>query len=276
MLQYELDDMFDVTLRDGGGPAVLGIIRKFLDDIFDAAEQRDIRMMKPSDTAYPTIIRGLHQYICFALYYLPVQKASGYDLDHYRRQVRACIVAMVQQSEDNNRYAEEMAGYPRIGLPGLFLKWVRTVGGDHIAVTLFASSFMCTLSPGKDVFPTAELKYMAQDCATHISVLGRIGNDRGSRARDVKERNVNTVHFPEFLGKSEGEVLGEIERIEEYERELKDVSLRKLRVRAREVMGEHKGDVCVNVLEMLSKVTDVYTALYGYKDLGQTRDVTVL
>lgn len=263
--------MFDVTLRDGGGPAVLGIIREFLDNIFDAVEQQDIRMMKLSATAYPTIITALHRYICFAVYYPSVQKASGYDLAHYRRQLKACILAMVQQGEDNYRYAEEMGGYPCTGLPGSFLKWVRTVGADHIAASLFASSFICTLSPGKDAFPTAELKYMAQDCATHISVLGRIGNDRGSRARDVHERNVNTVHFPEFLGMSEGETLTEIERIEEYERELKDVSLRKLRERAREVMGKRKGDVCVNVLEMLSKVTDVYTALYAYKDLGQAR-----
>ena len=88
LLQYEVDDMFDVTLRDGGGLAVLGIMWKFLDGVFDAIEQRDIRMMKFSDTDHHPSLAQVYLF----RFLLPVRakKASGYDLGHYRRQVKAC------------------------------------------------------------------------------------------------------------------------------------------------------------------------------------------
>ena len=260
-----------MTLRDQG-PEVHSILRTFLDDIFNALnEGRDVRDFERFETSYPEIFRDLHKYICFIVYYPAVQEASDYDQGHSRRELRACLVSMTQQNEDGIRYAAQAPGKRRLNVPASYMKWVRTAASEHIAALAFGSSFICNLSRGTDVFQTPELKYIAQDCLTYNAVLARIWNDWSSMHRDLTEFNINTVHFPEFSGLDETQIRGEIERIADYEREMMMISLRELRERAKKVLGERKGDACVDAFELFFRASEVYTAIYLYKDLGAAK-----
>jgi len=258
-------------LRDEG-LEVHSILRMFLDEIFDALnEGKDVRDFEQFETCYPAIFRDLHKYICFAVYYPSVQEASDYDQDHSRRELKACLVAMTQQNEDGIRYAAQPPGKERLNVPASYMKWVRTLGSEHIAALSVGSSFICNLSREIDVFQTPELKYIAQDCLTHLAVLARIWNDWSSMHRDIAEFNINTVHFPEFAGLDETQIRGEIDGIAEYEQKLMNISLQDLRKRAKKLVGERKGDACVDAFELLFRGIEGYTAIYRYKDLGTAK-----
>jgi len=271
VLLFEIDEFYDLTLRDEG-PEVHSILRTFLDDVFDALnEGKDVRDIESFETPYPAIFRDLHKYICYGVYYPAMQEASEYDQGHSRRELKACLVAMTQQNEDGIRYAAQTPGKRRLNVPASYMKWVRTVGSEHIAALTVGSSFICNLSRETDVFQTPELKYIAQDCLTHIAVLARIWNDWSSMHRDITEFNINTVHFPEFSGLDETQIRGEIERIADYERKMMIISLRELRERAKKVVGERKGDACVDAFELFFRASEAYTAIYLYKDLGAAK-----
>ena len=270
-MQFEIDEFYDLTLRDEG-PEVHSSLRRFLDDIFDALnEGKDVRDFERFATSYPAIFRDLHKYICFAVYYPAMQEASDYDQGHSRRELKACLVSMTQQNEDGIRYAAQTPGKRRLNVPASYMKWVRTVGSEHIAALTVGSSFICNLSRKTDVFQTPELKYIAQDCLTHIAVLARIWNDWSSMHRDITEFNINTVHFPEFSGLDEKQIKSEIERIAGYERKMMVISLQELRERAKKVVGERKGDACVDAFELFFRASEAYTAIYLYKDLGAAK-----
>jgi len=48
------------------------------------------------------------------------------------------------------------------------------------------------------------------------------------------------------------------------------ISLRELQERVKKVVGDRKGDACIDVFELFFKASEVYTAifLYNLKDLG--------
>jgi len=260
-----------LSLREEG-PEAHSILRTFLDDIFDALKEgKDVRDFERFGTSYPAIFRDLHKYICFAVYYPAVQEASDYDQGHSRRELKSCLVAMAQQNEDGIRHAVQTAGKRRLNVPESYMKWVRTVGSEHVGALAVGSSFICNLSRGTDVFRTPELKFIAQDCLMHNAVLARIWNDWSSMRRDITEFNINTVHFPEFSGLDETQIRSEIERIADYEREIMVISLGELRERAKKDVGERKGDACVDRFELFFRGSEAYTVIYGYKDLGAAK-----
>ena len=272
-MQYEIDEFYDLTLRDGGSE-VHSILRTFLDDIFDALnEGKDVRDIERFGTSYPAIFRDLHKYICFAVYYPSVQKASDYDQGHSRRELKACLVAMTQQNEGGIRYAAQSPGKRCLSVPASYMKWVRTVGSETVGAATIGSAFICNLSRSRDtdIFQTSQLKFIAQDCVTHIGVLARIWNDWSSMHRDIAEFNINTVHFPEFSGLDETQIRGGIERITDYERKMMIISLQELRERAKKVVGERKGDACVDAFELFFRASEAYNAIFMYKDLGAAK-----
>ena len=263
-----MDEFFDSMVQDQG-TAPLPTLRKALDDIFDALNlEQDIVDFDCGDGPYSGMVRYMHKYICFIVNYPTAQRASYYDKMHLRRELKAYLLSMVQQTEDNTYYAAQTSWETFVLPAASYLKWVRTLGSEHISGFCAASLFINHLSPDHDVLPTPELKYIAQDCITHMCVLCRIWNDWGSMKRDIAERNIGGMNFPEFAGMTELEIKGQMRRISDYERRCLHASLAELRAKARETMGEGPGDKWTDSLDLFFRGAEVYNAIYELKDIS--------
>ncbi len=127
------------------------------------------------------------------------------------------------------------------------------------------------LSDGEDVFPTAELKYYSARANRHLSTLCRMENDYGSVTRDRRERNVNSVDFPEFCpgkdGISEAEQKTQLLRLAQYERESYQDTL--CRIEAL-VANNTKATRKMQLLRVMTNVTDSWGQMYVFRDLGRS------
>jgi len=268
ILQFQVDEFFDSMVQDEG-TAALPVLRQALDDIFGMLSLgKDISSMDLGDGPYSNMVRYMHKYIHFIVNYPTSQNASYYDKSHLRRELKAYLLSMIQQTENNTTYAAQTSWETFLTPASSYLKWVRTIGSEHISGFCASSLFICHLSHGIDVFPTPELKFIAQDCITHMCVLCRIWNDWGSMRRDIAERNVNGMNFPEFTGMNEDEIKAEMRRISEYERRCLHASLDYLRERAKELMGDVKGDSWADAFGLFFRGAEVYNAIYEFKDIS--------
>ena len=252
------------------GLAPLPFVRQTVDALFDALDQQiDITNMKLPDSPYPTILRYLREFITFLAYHPVLEKASPYDRAYHRREFKAYLLAMITQVEESVRYAAQLPSNPVYNPPSSYMKWVRTISAEHVAAFNCCSMYLCYLSPGAtDLFPTPELKFIAQDCLTHLSTLCRMWNDHGSIQRDMADVNINSVHYPEFAGLSEDEAKGQLRRLAAYEKKKMDDSLRELRTRAKEVMGPRKGEAVVNQYMFFFRGSESYNAIYEFKTVS--------
>lgn len=269
--QFQVDEFFDSLVRDAK-PVALPSLRRVLDDIFDALDQgQDITNMEIADTPYPTIARYLHKYISFIVYYPTAQRASPYDKAHSRRELKAYLLGMMKQTEDSTHYAAQTSWDTYLNPSSSFFKWIRTLSSEHVSGMTSCCFLVNHLSTDTDVFATPELNFIAQDCVTHISVLCRIWNDWGSKTRDIAERNINSMNFPEFSGMNEQQAKAELRRISDFERNTMHAKLKELRRRAREVMGIRKGDASVDGLELFIRGCESYNAIYEFRDISAWR-----
>ncbi|KAJ5663603.1 hypothetical protein N7507_004334 [Penicillium longicatenatum] len=137
--------------------------------------------------------------------------------DHLRRRVRhelyIFLLAHVTQGEDNVRLAksdmEQQTSYA-FASTGTYYDWVRTTSADHTSCPYSFEFFRCLVSSsackGVDCFSGARAQYLAQDVCRHLATMCRQHNDYGSIVRDRKEKNLNSINFPEFhLLETEGE-----------------------------------------------------------------------
>ncbi|KAF7375157.1 Ent-kaurene synthase [Mycena sanguinolenta] len=79
-----------------------------------------------------------------------------------------------------------------------------------------------------------------------MAVLCRIWNDWGSKKRDIAERNISGMNFPEFAEMTEEQVKAQMRRISDYELRCFHASLADLRQAAKEVMGEAKDSLALS------------------------------
>ncbi|KAG8630148.1 hypothetical protein KVT40_001767 [Elsinoe batatas] len=150
----------------------------------------------------PEMSAGLIRFITFILKYPSVSNAHPTSRSELHRELRAFLHAHCDQSDENRRFAAQ-ENWDELHSPSQTLfQYVRTTGGDHVACAYSLSFMLCLISSyivdGGEVFRTAEEKYLAAAAARHLTTMCRISNDYGSLARDTAERNVNSMHFPEF------------------------------------------------------------------------------
>ncbi|KAJ7844422.1 Ent-kaurene synthase [Mycena olivaceomarginata] len=268
LINYQVDEFFDSMVRDYG-TAAQPTLRHALDKIFDALDRdQDIADFDCGDGPFSPMVRYIHKYIRFIVDYPTLQNASYYDKSHLRRELKAYLLGMTQQTEDNAIYAEQTSWDTVLHPKSSYLKWARTLSAEHVSGLCSCYFFVCHLSPHADAFPTPELNFIAQDCITHMAVLCRIWNDWGSMKRDIAERNINGMNFPEFAGMAEEQVKAQMRRISDYERNCLGASLADLRKSAKETMGDAKGNKCVDSFELFFRGAEVYNAIYEFKDIS--------
>ena len=151
---------------------------------------------------------SLHRFIIWVLGHDSVQTASLWDRGNLRRELENFLHAHATQVEDNIKFSHQKLSdtddaSPVFATPGRpFFQWVRTTAADHVACA-YSLAFACcllstSLGAGAELFPSTKEKYLMAAASRHLATMCRMYNDLGSVSRDSKERNVNSMHFPEF------------------------------------------------------------------------------
>lgn len=211
-----------------------------------------------------------------------VKKASRYDQENLRDELRAFLFAHLTSVEENARLSKQDPSRTHItpfrSPPGTFYNWVRSTGASHVACKPAFVFLSCLIAQGNlECFPGAEEKYLAQDLNLHLATMTRMYNDYGSLARDRLETNLNSINFPEFCDGNENfrtsgddkahsqdafeqELKSKLLRLTEYERDCFKKALSHL-----DGMLEKR---VTKALTSFSNTAELYGQLYVVRDIS--------
>ncbi|KAF5696443.1 ent-kaur-16-ene synthase [Fusarium mundagurra] len=211
-----------------------------------------------------------------------VLRSSSCDQDTLRHEFRTFMHAHATQLEDNIRFSKQ-ASSDVFSSPGQsYFQWVNSTGGSHVACAYSFAFSNCLMSAnllqGRDAFPSVTQKYLISSVMRHATNMCRMYNDFGSIARDNAERNVNSMHFPEFaLCKGTAQNLDErkkrLSQIGKYEQGCLDHALEALERQSRDDAGDRAGSKearKLKIVKLFCDVTDLYDQLYVIKDLSSS------
>ncbi|KAK1566049.1 ent-kaurene synthase [Colletotrichum navitas] len=240
--------------------------------------------MEPSDSATePDGLQGierlkpLQSFRNFIMQHWAVAAATPADRLNLARELRAYLLAQIQQAEDNVRFAQSAVFAPATS----YFSWARSIATDHIASPLYFAFLAClipqTVCPslaGADILPTVEEKYYAEAVSNHSGCMCRIYNDLGSVSRDAAEGNINSLDYPDFdhtVSKTKKEALWEIAQ---FERAAWEDALRRLEGASKRRMAQ-LGDKARKSIEMRMKywrmychITDLYGQIWVVRDFS--------
>ena len=200
LLIYEIDHYTEKYIARLE-PTKTNSLRALIDGFI---EERDTKIGTSNDASSEI----LHPFKCFAnwfLHHASVLGSSVFDKNVLKKELRASLFAQVTSIEESSRLANLVShstSAPIFDATESFYDWVHGTSAEHAGVKLLFSFLTCLVGAHQhgtqDCFPSVEAKYLAQDLNAHLGTMGRIENDYGSLARDLKERNLNCVNFPEF------------------------------------------------------------------------------
>ena len=271
LISFQIDEFFDIIVQNHDVSS-LANVRIGIDKIFHSFD--DVSRSHFDDE----ILNQLSKFVHFVLQYPRIPNASENDRLQLRRELKIYLLAHIQQCEDNF-HLEKQKSVATFDAPrSSFLRWVRTTGSDHFSPQ-YAFAFMTCLVGSKygsvtDFFPTAEIKYIAQDCVTHLTVIGRIYNDSGSLRRDREEKNLNSTFFPEFRGRdgqTDAQMKCELNRIGQYEKNCFRMSFNELRRIANELVNQTRGKQMHEMVRLFYSVNEMYTEIYELKDISTSK-----
>ena len=206
--------------------------------------------------------------------YPRVKDASRSDLLELRSETKRYILYHLTQLQDNARFAkQDLSASTQFLTPRTsYQTWVHTVGAGHISGPFSFAFFVCSMGGsarhGADCFTHVRQKIIAHNMNAHIGTYCRMYNDYGSIMRDLEERNLNSVNFPEFfVDKLDPDsAKATLLDVAEYERQCAADSAKVL---IRDLRGQ--GSVGRKIADCLR----VYIgASDGFSDMYVTRDVT--
>ena len=210
----------------------------------------------------------LERFVNHVLCHPGVQNASGYDKRRLRQELRLFLQAHVDQIEDNDLLSAQLAqqnGTATYQNPKTtFFEWIRITSSNHTSCPYSFAFAMCLLGDRKDFLSTAAEKYIGEAACRHLAALCRMYNDYGSLRRDRLERNLNSLHFPEFHeapALEEDEVLKRrLFQLASYERKSLDLAVSEL--------GLISHERVMRFVRMFVDVTDMYGQIYVEKDIA--------
>ena len=250
LLLFQIDNYMEAYIAQLA-PIEMDDIRIIIDSLFDHEDPKYDEAEEQVDSPYDhtrgydfTEIR--HTLSCFVNWFVQdksVLKSSTFDQALLRKELRNYVHAQLTSIQESSRLINTDSPGSRIdtfNATETFYDWVHTTSAQHIGIQLTFALLSCLLgshqSDPQDCFPSVEAKYFAQDLAAHLGVLARMENDYGSVIRDFKERNLNSVNFPEFSPSKDGEEAYEdlkarkakLKRLAGFERECYEMDLRRL------------------------------------------------
>ncbi|EXL70639.1 ent-kaur-16-ene synthase [Fusarium oxysporum f. sp. conglutinans race 2 54008] len=209
-----------------------------------------------------------------------VLRSSSCDQDTLRQEFRTFMHAHATQLEDNSRFSKQDSGDVFSSPEQSYFQWVNGTGGSHVACAYSFAFSNCLISAnllqGKDTFPSVTQKYLISSVMRHATNMCRMYNDFGSIARDNAERNVNSIHFPEFtlcngMSQSLDERKKRLSQIATYEQACLNRALEALERQSQDDAGDCRGLKEVRklkIVKLFCDVTDLYDQLYVIKDLS--------
>ena len=210
------------------------------------------------------------------LYHPSVTAARPYDQSKLQYELRTCLLSHITQIEDSQDYydrvqAEERSMVERIP-QGSYHSWLHTVAASHSCAPLSLAYLLCFHRENSNRETTAGERYLVQDLCMHMSNKARLENDRASLVRDRKEKNLNSLDFPEFQGvparsdRSSADAKNQLSQIIEYERKCCDLAFEGLE-RLQTRRGSHKEGL-VGFLKFYFFLTDIYNDVYSMRDIS--------
>ncbi|KAG5979881.1 hypothetical protein E4U55_004661 [Claviceps digitariae] len=290
MLGYQMDEFIEAV----AGPVFKqsNRLHKVIDQVFSGWSQDATDSMSngkedlgaPNDEedtssslAIENVQSSLTKLVGYVMNHESVSRSSSWDRTCLLQEFKDFWHAHATQLEDNGRFASQKTGDAFFSPATTYFYWVRTTGGNHIACAYSLAFSNCLVSAnlgqGQEVYPTVVQKYLAAAVARHLTTMCRMYNDFGSISRDSNERNVNSMHFPEFSGcwaqEDKKRILAQLG---EYEHNCLNQALHKLdeetrgalRMSSRIAIDYRK----LSILRLFCDVTDLYDQLYVLKDLS--------
>jgi hypothetical protein len=270
MVNYQVDEFFDGVVAKGD-MATIAQLRKNIEKMFqelNTGRPRTRDLVNGFDVL-PTydqdIYYQLEDFLQFVVTYPRIQNASSNDKAQLELELKSYLLAHTQQCEDSIKLRRQDSQKSYASPPSSYLRWVRNTASDHLSSHYAFAFLMCLLGNDEDYLADSEIRYIAQDTCTHLSVICRMFNDYGSLERDTKESNLNSMFFPEFSGeqKSEKDLRAELVKLTKYERKCLNLSFDELR----RVCGTRHRRV-YDMARLFYNASEIYTEVYEIKDLS--------
>ena len=271
MINYQVDEFFDAVVAQGD-LFNIAQLRKSIERLFSGlrvSPSRDIVNGVDSLPDYDQeIYHQLEDFLNFVVTYPRIQNASDNDKSLLRLELKAYLLAHTQQCEDSIRLRRQKVQSTYSSPPSSYMRWVRNTAADHLSAQYAFAFMVCLLGEDADYLPSSEVRFIAQDVCTHLSVICRMFNDYGSLDRDRKESNLNSLFFPEFEGtsKSDQQLRGELVKLTKYERKCLSLSFEELRLACG---GQHKR--VYDMTRLFYNASEIYTEVYEVRDLSTWR-----
>lgn len=268
MINYQVDEFFDVVVARGD-LFTIAQLRRSIEKLFAGIRvslSRDVVNGVESLPDYDQeIYHQLEDFLNFVVTYPRIQNASDNDKALLQLELKAYLLAHTQQCEDSIKLRRQKLQSTYSTPPSSYMRWVRNTASDHLSAQYAYAFMVCLLGEESDYLPTSEMRFIAQDVCTHLSVICRMFNDYGSLDRDRKESNLNSLFFPEFDGnsKSDQQLRGELVRLTKYERKCLSLSFDELKM----ACGERHKRV-YDMMRLFYNASEIYTEVYEVRDLS--------
>ena len=249
-LSLEIDHCMEVLIARLE-PTEIDGLRKFIDTLFEHSHSNysgiQNQVDSPNNHARGFDVHEIRRTLsCFVNRFIQnpsVLQSSTFDQDLLRKELRATLHGQLTSVEENSRLANADSPSTFIhefNASETFYDWIHGTAAQHVGVQTLFAFFGCLLgaqkSGSQDCFPSVEAKYFAQDLSSHLGFMCRLENDYGSMIRDSKERNLNSVNFPEFSARENSEEpsadlhtrKAKLKTLAEFERESYRMDLRRL------------------------------------------------
>ncbi|KAL6364112.1 hypothetical protein LRP88_02028 [Fusarium phalaenopsidis] len=220
LLGYQTDEFMEAV----SGPAYAGsgaLLHRDIDSIIDSVTRGSASTAsKPkgelayvngqekdnghssSSSAFQSIKDPLTRFTSYVVNHKVVLRSSRWDRENLLEEFRAFMHSHATQLDDNVRFSKQKDGGTFTSPTQRYFEWARTIGGNHVACAYSLAFSNCLVSAsvgqGEELYPTVTQKYLAAAVSRHLTTMCRMYNDYGSMARDSAERNINSMHFPEF------------------------------------------------------------------------------
>ncbi|KAF5576188.1 ent-kaur-16-ene synthase [Fusarium pseudoanthophilum] len=289
LLGYQIDEYMEAVAGPTFGD--ISLLRQTIDKIIDNTGIKSARTNgithngnghKHESPDITQVEDTLTRFTHSVLKHRDVLRSSSPDQNTLRQEFRTFMHAHVTQIEDNSRFSKQISSNVFSSPEQSYFQWVNSTGGSHVACAYSFAFSNCLMSAnlfqGRDAFPSVTQKYLISSVMRHATNMCRIYNDFGSIARDNAERNVNSMHFPEFAvcngtAQSLDERKKRLSQIGTYEQDCLDRALDALERQSRDDAGDCAGskeERKLKIVKLFCDVTDLYDQLYVIKDLSSS------
>jgi hypothetical protein len=275
MVNYQVDEFFE-NIVARGDLFTIAQLRKNFNKLFAGFESGSVRPqsvgamngLEQSGEYDREIWHRLEGFLKYVLTYPRIQSASTNEKTILQLELKSYLLAHIQQCEDSIKLRRQKNQKVYATPPSSYLKWVRGIASDHLSSQYAYAFLICLMSDGGDYLGNSEIKYIAQDCCTHISTICRMFNDYGSLERDRAESNLNSMAFPEFEGeqKTESTLRAELVKLTKYERRCLALSFEELN----KACGERYRRV-YETTRLFYNASEIYTEVFEVRDLSMWR-----